>query len=181
MKKRVETVIRTYSKRYINPFRYGIVLLLSGTLLFSCSSGENENNATDAREETGIANESTDAPVEDEGKGIGPITTVEVSDSIDEALATEGKTIFEGKCAACHTLTNEKVVGPGLLGVTERRKSEWIMNMVINPEEMTKKDPAAKKLLAEHLTQMTNQDITEKDARALLEFMRLNDLEANGK
>jgi hypothetical protein len=40
---------------------------------------------------------------------------------------------------------------------------------------MTKKDPEAKKLLAEHLTQMTNQNVNEQDARAILEFLRKND------
>jgi hypothetical protein len=40
---------------------------------------------------------------------------------------------------------------------------------------MTQKDPTAKKLLAEHLTQMTNQNVEEKDARALLEYLRQND------
>lgn len=150
--------------------------------LFSCSSGENENQGADAQEGSATTqqNETVGEEIEDEGKGIGPITTVEVGDKIDETLAAEGKTIFENKCSACHQLTDQKIVGPGLLGVTEKRKPEWIMNMVINPEEMTKKDPTAKKLLAEHLTQMTNQDISEKDARAILEFLRQNDLNNAG-
>lgn len=165
----------------LKPVRLVVVAMLSSALLFSCSSGENENQGADAQEEPGLAenteaNETVAEEIEDDGKGIGPVKSVEVGDKIDEALATEGKNIFEAKCSACHTLTDQKVVGPGLAGVTERRKSEWIMNMVINPEEMTKKDPTAKKLLAEHLTQMTNQDISEKDARAILEYLRQNDL-----
>lgn len=165
----------------LKPVQLVVVAMLSSAMLFSCSSGENENQGADAQEETGLAessgtNETVAEEIEDDGKGIGPVSAVEVGDKIDEALAAEGKNIFESKCSACHTLTDQKVVGPGLAGVTERRKSEWIMNMVINPEEMTKKDPTAKKLLAEHLTQMTNQDISEKDARAILEFLRQNDL-----
>ncbi|PKV62807.1 c-type cytochrome [Pontibacter ramchanderi] len=162
-------------------FRYGVVALFCGSLLLSCSSGDNENKATESQEQTGLAHQQEQAPVEDDGKGIGPVSSIEVSADIDDALAAEGKTIFEGKCSACHQLTDQKIVGPGLLGVTEKRKPEWIMNMVINPEEMTKKDPTAKKLLAEHLTQMTNQNINEKDARAILEFLRQNDLQAQGK
>jgi mono/diheme cytochrome c family protein len=118
---------------------------------------------------------ATETPAADDGKGIGPVTTVEVGAAIEEALATTGQTLFEGKCSACHQLSDQKVVGPGLAGVTERRKPEWVMNMIINPEEMTKKDPEAKKLLAEHLTQMTNQNVNEQDARAILEFLRKND------
>lgn len=160
----------------MKPLQFGAVALLCGAMLVGCSSGDTESTATDEQEEVGLASQAAEAPVEDDGKGVGPIKTVEVGEGIDEALAAEGKTIFEGKCSACHQLTDQKIVGPGLAGVTERRKPEWIMNMVINPEEMTKKDPTAKKLLAEHLTQMTNQNISEADARALLEFLRQNDI-----
>ena len=153
----------------------GIALLIIGGFMFtSCSSDNNQQ----ARNEDGSANEeitlAEDEVPEDNGLGIGPVKTVDVA-SFDAALAEKGKTIFEGKCSACHQLSEQKIVGPGLKGVTEKRKPEWIMNMILNPEEMTKKDPTAKKLLAEHLTQMTNQDISEPDARALLEFMRQND------
>lgn len=149
------------------------MLLLGGMLFYSCSS--DNTAATETKQESGLAHQAPEAPVEDDGLGIGPIKSVEIGEGIDQALAAEGKSIFEGKCSACHQLSDQKVVGPGLAGVTENRKPEWIMNMIINPEEMTKKDPTAKKLLAEHLTQMTNQNINEADARAILEFLREND------
>ena len=44
--------------------------------------------------------------------------------------------------------------------------------MIMNPEEMVEKDPAAKALLAEYLAPMANQNITEEEARAILEFFR---------
>ncbi|MBX0332293.1 cytochrome c [Pontibacter sp. HSC-14F20] len=148
-------------------------IFLAALVFYSCSS--DNTTTTETKSESGLAHQAPPAAVEDDGKGIGPISSVEVGAEIDEALAAEGKSIFEGKCSACHQLSDQKIVGPGLQGVTEKRKPEWIMNMVINPEEMTKKDPTAKKLLAEHLTQMTNQNINEADARALLEFLRQND------
>lgn len=46
------------------------------------------------------------------------------------------------------------------------------MNMIINPVEMTQKDPTAKELLGEYMAQMTNQNVGEKEARALLEYLR---------
>ncbi|QHL86357.1 c-type cytochrome [Nibribacter ruber] len=162
-------------------FRAGKLLslgiLVGGAFLFSCSSGSNEGYADQYKKEQDAAQASApaEAAVEDDGKGVGPVKTVEVGADIDQALAETGKSIFEGKCSACHQVSDQKVVGPGLAGVTERRKPEWIMNMIINPQEMTQKDPTAKKLLSEHLTQMTNQNINEADARALLEFLRKND------
>lgn len=161
--------------RLLKPLRLGAAVLLCCTLLFGCSSGDGEQATATENEESGLAHQAPEAAVEDDGKGVGPVSSVEVGEGIDEALASEGKSIFEGKCSACHQLSDQKVVGPGLAGVTGNRKPEWIMNMIINPEEMTKKDPAAKKLLAEHLTQMTNQNVNEQDARALLEFLRQND------
>ena len=46
------------------------------------------------------------------------------------------------------------------------------MNMILNPQEMTEKDPVAKKLLAEFMTQMVNQNVAESEARVLLEYFR---------
>jgi mono/diheme cytochrome c family protein len=103
-------------------------------------------------------------------KGIGPVDHVDVG-ALNGDLAAKGKTIFEGRCVACHKI-NEKYVGPALKGVTKRREPEWIMNMILNPSEMTQKDPVAKALLAEHLTQMANTSSTQEEARALLEYLR---------
>lgn len=115
-----------------------------------------------------------DAPGnEASSKGIGPVSSVTLG-AIDPAMVKEGQELYEGKCAACHKM-DEKVVGPALGGVTKRRTPEWIMNMILNPEEMTKQDPTAQALLAEHLTQMTFQNVTEKEARAILEYFRKTD------
>ena len=67
---------------------------------------------------------------------------------------------------------SKRFVGPGLAGVTERRTPEWIMNMILNPEEMVEKNPIAKQLLAEYLSPMANQNLTEKEARLILEYFR---------
>ena len=109
--------------------------------------------------------------------GIGPVDKVEISATIDDGMVTKGKQIFETKCLSCHKI-NEKFVGPALIGVTKRRKPEWIMNQILNPEEMTKKDEVAKRLFHEsNMTQMTFENVTQDDARAILEYFRKNDSE----
>ncbi|GHA57028.1 c-type cytochrome [Pontibacter akesuensis] len=179
--KKIQTSLGSLLRQSLLPAIKGsATAILCGAMLFSCSSGESENYYDGYKAENGVLEDATakaEAPAADDGKGIGPVKTVALGEQVDEALAANGQAIFEGKCAACHQLSDQKIVGPGLAGVTERRKPEWVMNMIINPEEMTKKDPEAKKLLAEHLTQMTNQNINEPDARALLEFLRKNDTE----
>ena len=103
--------------------------------------------------------------------GIGPIKKVDIPPTIDEVLVQTGKATFEAKCVSCHKF-DEKLVGPPLKGVTKRRKPEWIMNMMLNPEKMTKENIEAQKLLAQYLTQMTFQNVTEQEARAIYEYFR---------
>ena len=49
------------------------------------------------------------------------------------------------------------------------------MNMILNPDQMTKENAVAKQLFAEHLIQMTFQNVTQDDARAIYEYFRVND------
>ncbi len=90
-------------------------------------------------------------------------------------MADGGKTIYDMKCAGCHKLTGEKLVGPGWKNVTERRKPEWIMNFVTNTEEMLNKDTSAQAMLEICMVKMPNQNLSDEDARKVLEFMREND------
>jgi mono/diheme cytochrome c family protein len=140
-------------------------------LVFLIGCGNNDEK----KEEGGAAPQSmiADAP-KDDGQGIGRFKNLALT-ALDEKIAAQGKVVFDAKCAACHKATEQKVVGPGLKGVTTRRQAAWILNMITNPAEMTQKDPTAKDLLAEHLTQMTFQDVTDEQARQILEYFRMND------
>lgn len=154
-----------------NLFR-NFAFLLSLLLLTGCGNSEADNSEKEkTREEpkTAMVNESTD-PMDN--KGIGPITSVELNATIDEGMATRGAELFQNLCSACHKF-DKKFVGPALSGVTERRSPEWIMNMVLNPEQMIKEDPIAKKLLIEsNMAVMADQNLEEDEARAILEYFR---------
>jgi cytochrome c1 len=108
-------------------------------------------------------------------KGIGPIKSIDMPGSIDSEMASSGASIFKNMCSACHKM-DKKFVGPALVGVTERRSPEWIMNMILNPEQMIKEDPIAKRLLIEsNMAVMANQGLKEDEARALVEYFRQYD------
>lgn len=108
---------------------------------------------------------------EDELKyGIGPIRRVELGE-LDDELAERGERLFEMKCMACHRM-DDRYVGPALRGVTERRTPEYVMNMMLNPGEMVRRHPVARAMLAAHFTEMPAQNLTEEEARALLEYLR---------
>ena len=105
-------------------------------------------------------------------KGIGPVTSLELPKEIDYALAKNGEAIFKKMCTACHR-PDKKFIGPAAKGVLNTRTPEWIMNMMLNPEEMLRKDPLAKELLIEfNYAPMVKQDISQEDARAILEYYR---------
>lgn len=105
-------------------------------------------------------------------KGIGPISELELPDEIDQNLAKHGEAIFKKMCTACHR-PDKKFIGPSGKGIINRRTPEWIMNMVLNPEEMLRKDPLAKELLIEfNYAPMIKQDLSQEQARAILEYYR---------
>jgi mono/diheme cytochrome c family protein len=135
------------------------IALFAAMLSSGGCGGKNEDTHTAAKAETSASD-----------IGVGPVTKVELS-ALDPQLAKKGKAVFEQKCTACHKL-DERYVGPALKGVTQRRKPEWIMNMILNPSEMLEKDPTAKELLGTYLTPMTFQDVSKEQARAILEYFR---------
>lgn len=105
-------------------------------------------------------------------KGVGPIKSVTLNETIDDAMAAKGKEVYDQMCLACHRI-GKKFIGPPPNGVLERRTPEWVMNMILNPQEMVKEDPLAKELLTEfNGSPMSNQGLTEEQARAILEYFR---------
>ena len=103
-------------------------------------------------------------------KGVGPIKSITLGE-IDNALAEKGKGIFKAKCTACHKI-NKRFVGPALKGVTKKQTPGWIMNMILNPEVMVVENAKARELLMEFSAPMANQNLTEDEARAVLEYFR---------
>ena len=158
-------------KTKITTLTSAILLMFFTAALHSCSGSSANSNATDS---TSTSNDNVPADNNTKDIGIGPVKSVEIG-PIDATKADAGKQLFESKCVACHKVTDERLVGPGLKGVTTRREPEWIMNQILNPGEMTQKDPIAKGLLETYLTQMTNQNVTEDQARNILEYFRQND------
>jgi len=143
-------------------------IVIAVALLSGCGG---QKDASDSK--TGTAAEQARAVSPHGNKGIGPIKSVDIS-VLDSTLAGVGAAVFEAKCTACHKI-QERYIGPALLGVTTRREPEWIMNMILNPDVMVKEDETAKSLLAEYLAPMTNQNLTEEEARSVLAFFLAND------
>ena len=155
-------------------------LMLAGILflLYGCSNNSSDTksgNESADKTPAGSTESSAGGTDTKNEKGIGKFQDVPLDPKLDAAMATKGQAIFDVKCGACHKLTDEKLVGPGWKGVTSRHRPEWIMNFATNVDEMLSKDPKAQAMLEICLVRMPNQNLTDQDARSVLEFMRKND------
>ena len=111
--------------------------------------------------------------VKKENIGIGPVKEVKLG-PINEAMVKEGKNIFNSKCFACHKL-DSKLVGPALIPIVKKTSPVYLMNYLLNTTEMQKKEPELKKLIKEYNgIAMPDQNLNEKQARAVLEYIRSN-------
>lgn len=141
-----------------------LLLIVASLLpLAGCGGSDAEAPAAPAAQTNGLS----EAQLRD---GIGPITSVNLG-PIDDALAQSGEESFKMKCMACHKL-GERYVGPALGDVLTRRTPAYVMNMMLNPAEMVEKHPEARKMLAQFMTPMPSQNLTQDEARALLEYLR---------
>lgn len=146
------------------------VLLSISLVLISC--GGDEQKPADFSKTKSVNSDISGGLTEFElENGVGPVKQKLELGPIDPKLVKKGEEIFNTKCIACHKL-DERYVGPAQRDVIKRRSPEFIMNMMLNPQEMQEKHPVVKKLLAEYMTQMTNQNLSFDDARALLEYFR---------
>ena len=157
--------------------KFKALLLVALTAVFTACGG-NESNS----EKETVASAPAEVVVEEvvevdpmENIGIGPIDELELDEEIDTEMADAGKVIFDAKCTACHKVT-KRYIGPSPQGIFERRNAAWVMNMILNPDEMVANDPIAKALLAEYSSPMANQNLTIEEARSVVEYFRTLDV-----
>ena len=153
-----------------------LLLVALGAFIASCGGKKEEKkdgfevSRTKKEEKKEVASEGV--PVDLDNKGIGPITELTFPEEIDTEMAARGEAQFNAICVACH-MVDQRMIGPAMKGVYERRSPEWVMNMILNPDGMLKEDPIAKALLKEYNNAiMLNQNLTEEQARELAEYLR---------
>lgn len=153
-----------------NPNYKKLLFFLLMSFILTACGGSSEK----AEEEGNGKQVSTKADPNDwrSNKGIGPVKLVSLETEVNTALSDEGEAIFKLKCSACHKV-DKRYIGPGMQGLFDRRTPEWIMNMILNPTGMVAEDPIAKQLLIDfNGTPMANQNLTQEEARAVLEYFR---------
>jgi cytochrome c551/c552 len=99
----------------------------------------------------------------------------EVPDSEDAISA--GQSIFNANCKTCHRL-DQKLVGPALRGVTERRELDWTKQFIINSQVLIQGgDATAVALYKEYNnTVMPSHDfLSDGDVMNLLAYIEYGD------
>ncbi len=92
-----------------------------------------------------------------------------------------GQELFQQKCAVCHAIGSERLIGPGLVGVTTRRDRAWLKQFIMQPDVMLASgDPIAAALLQEYQTPMPNLGTTDAEAEALIAFLSGAEAAAGG-
>lgn len=64
---------------------------------------------------------------------------------VNKAGAQDGKTLFKQNCGVCHTTTQQKLVGPGLEGVTNKYKEEWLVKWIKDSQALVQSGDAEAK------------------------------------
>lgn len=160
-----------------------LALLISLGLLISCGGKEEKKKEGFSYERKApTETKKEEAPKSDEvpaskritldNKGVGKIKNLELPATIDNAMVERGAALFKTNCTACHKV-GKRFIGPSPSGIMERRSPEWIMNMILDPQLMVEQDRCAKDLLVEfNGAAMANQNMTEAQARDILEYFR---------
>ncbi|MDO6430859.1 c-type cytochrome [Flavitalea sp. BT771] len=162
----------------MKPILFFIVAACIGLVAAQCKSKQAEPGAPESAGKPRVVKGAGDTVIVFMGinsKGVGRFDHVQLTHPLDDKMIASGRAIYQTKCFACHKLTTEMLVGPGWAGVTNRRRPAWIMNWITNTKVMLDKDLAAQADLAVCLIRMPDQDLTDSQARDVLEFMRQND------
>lgn len=152
-------------------------LFLVGLLIWMSSCGNKSSQVANNEQPKEVREEQVETVPASEritldNKGVGSVKHVELAEELDQEMVERGRELFTTNCTACHK-TDKRFIGPSPKGILKRRSPEWIMNMILDPSLMVEQDQCAKDLLVEfNGAAMANQNMTEAQARDILEFFR---------
>ena len=86
-----------------------------------------------------------------------------------------GEQIFRTRCASCHSVTGNELagaLGPDLLGITQKREPQWLLDWLKAPDQMLKKkDPIAIALYKQYNNlAMPNMRLNKEEALSLMKM-----------
>jgi len=95
--------------------------------------------------------------------------TTAIAQSVDE-----GKELFSANCTACHAI-NDKVVGPALKNVHQKRSEAWLIKWIKNSQELIKSgDAEAVKLYKENNEALMTsfENLSDNQVKSIIAYIK---------
>ena len=84
--------------------------------------------------------------------------------------AQDGEGIFKSTCAACHTTTGRKLIGPGLANIHDKRTKEWFTEFVRSSQTLINSGDAEAVKIFEEFNRVIMPDQILSDAEIITVF-----------
>ncbi len=87
----------------------------------------------------------------------------------------DGEALFKANCASCHSAGENKVIGPGLKGIHERKDIDWLIRWTKNSQELIKAgDEYAVKIFNEYnKIVMPAQNLSDEEIIAIYDYIKV--------
>ena len=92
----------------------------------------------------------------------------------DEAMVSAGESLYKANCTQCHAI-NEKVIGPALKDVHERRPKEWLISWIRNSQKLIQSgDEYAVSIWEEYnKTAMPAYPFSDEEITSILSYVKV--------
>jgi len=99
------------------------------------------------------------------------------AETVQAQSIEEGRELFELDCSACHTIGEGDLMGPDLLGITEKRERDWLIRYTYEPDVMLAEgDPIARQLRREWPDmEMPNLGLIRSQAESIILYLEMVD------
>ncbi len=97
----------------------------------------------------------------------------DITQEVYEGDVEAGEKLFKQNCTACHMMTEAKLVGPGLKGVTDKYEKEWLIKWIRNSQQLIASgDERAIKIFEEYNKSVMNSfDFSDDEFSNLLAYL----------
>lgn len=89
------------------------------------------------------------------------------------SLAQDGEALFKQVCAACHSTGPNRLVGPGLQGVTEKRSEEWLIKWTRSSQSLIKSGDKDAVAIFEQFNKimMPDNNFTDSEIKSIFAYI----------
>jgi mono/diheme cytochrome c family protein len=86
----------------------------------------------------------------------------------------DGEALFKANCTACHLVSEDVVVGPGLKNVHTKYKEDWLIKWIKNSSALIKAgDPAAVKIYEQfNKVAMPAFNLSDDEVKAMIAYIK---------